>query len=130
MQCHNHPEAGASGTCSGCAEPFCPSCLVSVRGATYCASCKGMAVSGVVPQAVDVCADAKSALGIAFAGLLVFGIVLGPLAISKAASARKQIAANPALGGKGWADAATVVGAVVVVFFILNLVVRFTAISR
>lgn len=122
MQCQNHPESGATGTCSGCAEPFCASCLVSVRGAAYCAGCKGMAISNLSPQSVVVCSDAKSALGFAFVGLVVCGPVLGPLALVKAAGARKQIEANPALGGKGWADAATVVGAVVILFFVLNLV--------
>lgn len=121
MQCQNHPEAGATGTCSGCAEPFCASCLVAVRGATYCAACKSMAVAGMAPQTVAVCSDAKSALGLAFLGILCFGIVLGPVAMAKASRARKQIEANPALGGKGWADAATVVGAVVLVFFVLGV---------
>lgn len=122
MHCQNHPEAGATGTCAGCAEEFCARCLVAVRGATYCAGCKGMAVAHLAPQSVAVCSDAKSALGLAFVGLVFCGILLGPLAIAKASSARKQIEANPALGGKGWADAATVVGIVVIVLFVLNLV--------
>jgi len=122
MPCQNHPESGANGTCSGCAEPFCASCLVSVRGVTYCAGCKNMAITGVSPQAVAVCADARSALGLAFVGIVFCGPVLGPLAIAKASSARKQIAANPALGGKGWADAATVVGSVVLAFVLLYVV--------
>lgn len=130
MQCQNHPESGATGTCSGCAEPFCASCLVSVRGASYCAGCKSMVVTNLAPQAVAVCSDAKAALGLAFVGLLFCGIVLGPVAIAKASSARKQIEANPSLGGKGWADAATVVGIVVIVFFLLGMGEKFSAIGR
>ena len=127
MECHNHPDAGAAGTCSGCAEPFCPSCLVSVRGATYCASCKGMAIAGLRPQAVAVCQDAKSALGIAFVGIVFLGIVFGAIALSRASSVRRQIEANPALGGKGWADAATAVGSAVIAFSLLGLFARFSA---
>jgi hypothetical protein len=122
MHCQNHADTAATGTCAGCAEPFCSSCLVTVRGATYCAGCKSMAVSGLAPQAVAVCSDAKSALGIAFVGLLFCGPIFGPLALAKASSARKQIAANPALGGKGWADAATVVASIVLLISVLYLV--------
>jgi hypothetical protein len=127
MSCHNHPESAATGTCAGCAEPFCGRCLVTVRGATYCASCKAMAVSGLTSQSVAICQDAKTALGIAFLGVFCFGFILGPVAIVKAQGAKKQIAANPALGGAGWANAATVVGAVVFAFQILSFLTRMRA---
>lgn len=129
MACQNHPEVAAGGTCAGCAEPFCPSCLVTVRGATYCAGCKTMAVSGLSSQAVAVCKDAKNALGLAFLGIFCFGFVLGPVAIAKAQNARRQIAANPALGGSGWAHAATAVGIAVLVFSLLGLVAQFHALA-
>lgn len=130
MACHNHPESASTGACAGCAEPFCASCLVTVRGATYCASCKSMAVSGLTSQSVALCQDAKVALGLAFLGIFCFGIVIGPVAIAKAASARRQIAANPALGGRGWANAATVVGIVVFAFSLLGIVIRVRGIGR
>ncbi len=127
MQCQNHAETAATGTCSGCAEPFCSSCLVAVRGATYCAGCKSMAVSKIAPQAVAICSEAKTALGLAFVGLIFCGPIFGPLALVKAGNARKQIAANPALGGKGWADAATVVASVVLFMTVLFFIQRMRA---
>jgi hypothetical protein len=124
MQCQNHPDAEATGTCTGCAEPFCASCLVTVRGGTYCAGCKSMAVAGLTPQVVAVCNEAKTALLLAFVGLIFCGIILGPLAIARAQSANRQIDSNPSLGGRGHAQAATVVGILVIVFFVLSVFVK------
>jgi hypothetical protein len=130
MRCQNHPDAGAAGTCSGCAEPFCSRCLVAVRGATYCAACKSMAVTGVTTQSVAICQEAKTALGLAFLGVFagwcffgLVGIALGGVAMWKASNARRQIAANPALGGSGWAHAATAVGATVFALSVAILVI-------
>ncbi len=131
MNCQNHPADPAAGSCAGCAEPFCSSCLVSVRGATYCAACKSMAVTGLTPQAVMVSQDAKTALWLAVLGIFCWlGFILGPVAIFKASRARQQIAANPALGGTGWANAATVVGAVVFLLGVLNVVMRARGLGR
>jgi hypothetical protein len=121
MDCHDHAGTPAVGTCTGCAEPFCARCLVEVRGARYCAGCKQMAVAGM-PAPVYLCDDAKSALRLAVVGLVIFGIVLEPIAISKALSARRQIAGNPALGGKGRVDAALVVAGVGLLFSLLNVI--------
>jgi hypothetical protein len=124
MPCHDHPESASVGACAGCAEPFCARCLVTVRGATYCKACKSMAVSGVTSQSVALCADAKTALGLAFLSLFCFGFVLGPVAIAKASGARRQIGNNPALGGAGWANAATVVGIFGLAFSLLGFATR------
>jgi hypothetical protein len=124
MPCHNHPESASTGTCAGCAEPFCERCLVTVRGANYCAACKSMAVAGVASQTVAIASDAKTALGLAFLSFFCFGFILGPVAMAKAAGARRQIESNPALGGSGWANAATVVGAFALVYSILGVAMQ------
>ncbi len=125
MRCQNHPADAAAGTCAGCAEPFCASCLVSVRGATYCGPCKSMALAGITPEAVMINQDARTALWLAMLGLFCWlGLILGPVAMVKASKARRQIAADPAMGGTGWANAATVVGAVVLLLGVLNIVMR------
>jgi len=116
MQCKNHPNVMAVDRCAGCAEAFCPNCLVSIQGKNYCASCKVMAVQGqpMVEQATIPCAEASSALAYAIVGILcVLGIILGPIAISKALKAKKMMALNPRLTGSGKATAALVIGIVV-----------------
>lgn len=36
MNCQNHPDREAKGTCCYCGQPFCEECLVSVNGRNYC----------------------------------------------------------------------------------------------
>lgn len=36
MNCINHQEREAAGTCSFCGKPFCSDCLVDVNGRNYC----------------------------------------------------------------------------------------------
>jgi hypothetical protein len=92
----------------------------------YCGSCKVLAVSGrpVVEQATIPCAMADEALKYALIGIICFGIILGPMAISKALKAKKEIAADPTLTGDGKATAALIIGIVVVVFWVLGLIAR------
>jgi len=124
MNCHNHPDVLASATCAGCAEPFCADCVVNLRGAVYCGSCKTMAVTTAPPPALIPCQEANTALKYAIVGIFCFGIVCGPYAISKALTARKLIAANPSLSGKGRADAALVIGIVVTALWALGMYAR------
>lgn len=130
MNCHNHPADAAAGTCAGCAEPFCPSCLVTVRGASYCGACKTMAVAGVVPQAVMINQDAKSALWMALVGMFCFGFILGPVAVIKASKAKQTIQATPGMGGSGWANAAILVGVTTFLFTIMSCVLRAKSLGR
>jgi len=126
MQCKNHPNVMAVDRCAGCAEAFCPNCLVSIQGKNYCASCKVMAVQGqpMVEQATIPCAEASSALTYAIVGIFCFGIILGPIAIIKALKAKKMMALNPRLTGSGKATAALVIGIVVACLWVLGMIVR------
>ncbi|MGC3996287.1 MAG: hypothetical protein QM767_01620 [Anaeromyxobacter sp.] len=113
MDCHKHAGTASAGACAGCAEGFCDSCLVVVGGTGYCASCKQLAIANIrVVPTVDL-PEAKQALWFALGGLFGFGcwltLILEPIAIAKALEARRRIQADPALGGKGYADAALTV---------------------
>jgi hypothetical protein len=108
-------------------EPFCAACLVTVRGRSYCASCKTMALGERAPvfeQITEECQEAKDALKYAIIGIFCFGIILEPIAISKALNAKKMIAANPNLTGSGKATAALVIAIVTFVLWIVSLGLR------
>ncbi len=126
MECKNHPGAEAVARCAGCAEPFCAACLVPIRGQQYCGSCKVMAVQGqpLAEEATLPCKEANEAMWYAIIGLFCFGIILGPLAISKALKARKMISLNPRLTGSGKATAGLVIGIVALVLWVLGLIGR------
>jgi hypothetical protein len=108
-------------------EPFCPNCLVSVRGRSYCASCKVLAIGDRPPvfeQATQPCAEANEALKYAIIGIFCFGIILEPIAISKALAAKKMIAANPNLTGSGKATAAMIIGIIGLVLWVIGVISR------
>lgn len=114
MNCIKHPAVVANVACSACAEPFCDSCLVTVKGQKYCAECKNSAIKGdsvVANQGpAGVCEEAGEALKYAIIGIFCFGPILGPIAISKALKAKKAIKENPRLEGSGKATAAMIIG--------------------
>lgn len=129
MECKNHPAVAAIDRCAGCAEPFCGNCLIEVRGQNYCGSCKVLAIQGQ-PVLVDEqegtipCKEASEALTMAIISLFCFGIILGPIAISKAQKAKKMIELNPQLSGSGKATAATIIGIISMVLFVLFAISR------
>ena len=127
MECRNHPGASAADRCAGCQEPFCPNCLVTVKGRTYCASCKVMALEGHTPvfeRLLEPCKEASEALKFALIGILCV-IILQPIAISKALAAKKLMAVNPNLTGSGKANAALIIGIGTLLLWVLNMIVRF-----
>jgi hypothetical protein len=67
---------------------------------------------------------ADEALKYALIGILCFGIVLEPMAISKALRARKMIEANPALTGSGKANAALVIAILILLLWVVGLLSR------
>jgi FHA domain-containing protein len=92
-RCKNHPDVEAVDRCAGCAEAFCPNCLVEIHGQKYCGACKVMAIKGqpVAEEATIPCKEAGEALKYAIIGIFCFGIILEPIAISKALKAKKMI---------------------------------------
>ena len=121
MECRNHPGREAADRCAGCAEAFCPDCLVEIQGRQYCGECKVMALREDAPPIPDKqkkpCKEANAALTYAIIGIFCFGILLGPLAISKALRARKLIEADPYLNGSGKATAGLWLGAIVTILW-------------
>ena len=134
MQCRNHPEIAAVDHCAGCAEPFCPDCLVELQGQKYCASCKTLALKGAPPPVVEEasipCKEANEALTYAIVGIFCCGIILEPIAISKALKAKKMIEMNPRLMGSGKATAALIIGIVGLVLWVISLILRATTMGR
>lgn len=132
MQCKNHPNVAAVDRCAGCAEPFCGNCLVDIQGQKYCGSCKVMAVKGqpVIEAATIPCKEAGEALMYSIVGLFCFGIILEPVAISKALKAKKMIAANPRLTGSGKATAGLIIGIVGLILWVLGMIARFSNLNR
>jgi hypothetical protein len=132
LNCQNHPLAVAAAQCNGCAESFCANCLVPMNGGRYCASCKSMALpTGGGATAVAITReseDAAKALKYAIIGIFCFGIILEPLAIQAALRAKKEIEADPTIGGLGKANAALVIGSVALVLWVLGMIARFSAI--
>ena len=133
MQCKNHNDVTAVDRCSGCAEPFCPDCLVEVLGQKYCASCKVMAIKGqpVVDEEPTIpCPQANEALTYAIISIFCFGIFLAPAAIFKAADAKKLIAADPRLLGAGKATAAMVIAWCVLGLWIIGILAKAASFAR
>ena len=72
--------------------------------------------------------QATSALVVAIVGLLIFGIILGPLAIYLGTNARNDIeASNGQLLGLGKAKAAIVIGIIATVLWAITLIASVTA---
>jgi hypothetical protein len=132
MDCKNHPGVVAVNRCVGCAEPFCANCLVEIQGQPYCASCKTMAVSGMpmIEGATIPCKEADDALKYAIIGIFCFGIILEPLALSKAFKAKKMMALNPRLSGSGKVTAAFIIASIGLVLWVLGVIARVAAMSK
>lgn len=126
MECHNHASVEALERCVGCAEAFCENCLVEVLGQKYCSGCKVIALQGPAPvlEGNVPCELAKSALHYSILGFFCLGIVFGPIAISKALQARKQIREDPRLEGLAKANVALLLGITVLVIWAVGVVAR------
>ena len=75
--CQNHPDViEGLRYCSRCGQSFCPDCLITIRGNTYCATCKSEQLldltSGVDPSMLDL-----AGIGRRFVALLIDSLVLG-----------------------------------------------------
>ncbi|HEX7375548.1 MAG TPA: hypothetical protein VF278_00470 [Pirellulales bacterium] len=105
---------------------------MDIHGQKYCGSCKVMAVQGnpVIESATIPCKEAGEALTYAIFGLFCFGIILEPIAISKALKAKKMLAANPRLTGSGKATAALIISIIGLVLWVLGMVARFSKLSQ
>jgi hypothetical protein len=71
--------------------------------------------------------EAGEALTYAIIGLFCFGIILEPLAISKALKAKKMIELNPNLYGAGKAQAALIIACIGLGLWVLGIITQIAA---
>jgi len=132
MDCKNHPGVNAVGRCAGCAEDFCNNCLLEIRGAMYCGSCKTMEATnaGIVSQEPTTpCSEANIALILSIVGICCWFIV-EPIALVFALIARAKIAKDPSLSGSGKVIAALIISITLIVLGVIGTILRFTVLSR
>lgn len=152
MECMTHPGVTANDMCAHCGQSFCPECLVEVNGNKYCGNCKSVAVqtapSATIPpiptpippagmgqqqgyqgMATQPCKEAGEALTLAIVGLFCLGIILEPLAISKALKAKKMIEMNPRLEGAGKVQAALIISCIGLGLWVLSIILRLAALA-
>ena len=129
MQCRNHSDVEAIDRCAGCSEVFCGNCLVEIHGQKYCASCKVMTLpkGSMAEESMVPCKQASDAfifaiLGAVFWIICGLGVIFGPIAIVKAAEARRLMDRDPRLLGSGKALASLVLGIVDIGFSLLILI--------
>ena len=133
MECKNHPGVEAVDRCGGCSEAFCGNCLVEIQGQKLCGSCKVMAIQGqppIPPEPTRTCKEARDALMWAIFGLFCCGIIFEPIALHKASNAKKMIDADPTLGGRGMATAATIIAVIGLILWGLGMLARFAKIGQ
>jgi len=85
-----------------------------------------MAVTGVpvVESRLEVCKEAKQAMIAALGGILLFGIILGIIAVVLGFQARTKIKHDASLTGSGLASAAIVIGAMVAFMSVVGMISR------
>jgi hypothetical protein len=104
----------------------CPMCGVAVLMASQvCPACKAITTpDGIYHGPKTNAPGAVAALVYGLIGLVFCQIILGPVAIAKASSAKKAMASDPTLGGYGLATAGFVLGIVDLVLFVLYVMVK------
>jgi hypothetical protein len=125
IKCKKHPEIQAEDRCTDCGDNFCVDCLIEIEDEKFCDSCNSILIQ---EGATFPCKQASSALIFAIIGLIFIGIILEPIAISKALKAKKIISTNPRLTGSNKATAAIIIAIIYLllfIFFIIALNLRF-----
>jgi len=104
----------------------CPRCRALIPAdSQLCLSCRYItSPDGIYHGPKMNAPGATASLVLGLVGLFICGVIFGPLAISKASSAKAAIRADPTLGGEGLATAGTVLGIIDVVGFVILLFVR------
>jgi hypothetical protein len=94
-------------------------------GTQICLSCRAITTpDGIYHGPKTNAPGAVASLVMSIIGLFLCGIILGPLAISKANSAKSAIQMDPTLGGEGLATAGKVIGIIAIVFWAIAVVIR------
>jgi hypothetical protein len=104
----------------------CPSCRQQIHVSNdLCPFCNAVAtVDGVYRGPTTRAPGATASLVYGIVGLLICGVILGPLAIHKAGLAREAMRRDPTLDGHGLATAGTVLGVLDLICWVIILLVR------
>ncbi|HSD86373.1 MAG TPA: DUF4190 domain-containing protein, partial [Kofleriaceae bacterium] len=107
----------------------CPRCGSAIPiGSQVCLNCKHITSPDGVYHGPKVNAPgAVAALVWGIAGLLICGVIFGPIAISKANSAKAAMKMDPTLGGEGLATAGTVLGIIDIIIAAILIMMRMGA---
>jgi len=110
----------------------CPRCtLMLAIGTQVCPGCRAITSPDGLYHGPKINAPgAVASLVLGIIGLVLCGIVLGPLAIWQASSAKRAISGDPTYGGGGMATAGMVLGIISVVLSALWLVGFFVGLSE
>jgi hypothetical protein len=94
-------------------------------GAQICPACRAITSPDGIYHGPKINAPgATQALVYGLIGLVFCGVILGPVAISKASAAKRAMASDPTLGGEGMATAGTVLGIIDLVLFVIYVMIR------
>jgi|GEM_PF-1712994 len=108
---------------------MCPGCRsLLAAGTPLCPFCRTItSPDGLYHGPMTNAPGAVQSLVFGILGLVICGVIFGPLAISRANSAKREIAFNPTYGGGGLATAGLVLGIIDLVAWGLVLVFRLGA---
>ena len=125
---------------NGCVSPeckaeemkSCPFCAEKIKKSAvkcrYCGQILDQSLKSTIEagQPKGEVKDANDALIFSIIGFFCFGIILGPIAISKANKALNLIKSDPGYTGKGKAQAGLIIGIVDIVFWVFGLIINFS----
>lgn len=123
MQCLNHAEVDQGIVrCLRCQQPFCPDCVVMLRGYWYCGPCKGEIVRDI--QSGTTATYELASIGRRFVATLIDGLVQGAAMMLVMIPFIALMGGMAAMAGQGGANedaAAAVLGLSVVGFYVVVL---------
>jgi len=104
----------------------CRNCGYSIAiGTQICPMCRAItSPDGIYHGPKRNAPGAVASLVMGIVGLFICGLILGPLAISKANDAKNAMALDPTLGGRGLATAGTVIGVIAIVGWAIAMLMR------
>ncbi len=138
--CGKYYHAGCQEQAGGCVTPeckgeelkACPFCAEKIKAsAVKCRYCgqildQELKVTLEAGRPKGEVKEANEALIMSIIGLFCFGIILGPIAISKGTKALNIIKGDPGYTGKGKATAGIVIGIIDLVGWLLGIIIRFS----
>ena len=104
----------------------CPSCRVPFAiGSPICPACRMITSPDGIYHGPKINAPgAVQSLVLGIVGFFICGVVFGPIAISKANSAKAAMSSDPTLGGEGLATAGMVMGIIDLVAWAIIMLVK------